>query len=127
MPALPVVVDAWVALQALRAAVPAPEHPALDEQVVSRIALEHLLISSAITGSPAKGHGGGIPGGSDDSGVTGPTATDSYLSTAVTRAPRWRSHSTHPGGNRPTHEVRVRAASRGRGLDTGLRANPWLE
>ena len=128
MPALPVVVDAWVALQALRAAVPAPEHPALDEQVVSRIALEHLLISSAITGSPAKGHGGGIPGGSDDSGVTGPTATDSYLfnggdsrtPVAVSLdAPRRKSADTCKSeyGRRPVVAV----------LDTGVRAHPWLD
>src|SRR6202046_3664534 len=61
--ALGVVVDAWVALQALRAAAARREYPVLGRQVVRRIALEHLLIGAALTGSPIGGTGGGLPGG----------------------------------------------------------------
>jgi Subtilase family len=128
VPARPVVIDAWVALQALREAAAAPEHPALDEQTVSRIALEHLLISSSITGTGAHGHGGGLTGGPDQSsGVTGPGTTDSYTySGGDTRTPvvlsldppyREPAESFMPRyGRRPVVAV----------LDTGVRAHPWL-
>lgn len=76
----PVVVNAWVALQALRAAARANRLPGLNQQSVRRIALNHLLFGSAITGSPAS-DGGGISGNpaSDGGGITGPGSTDSYL------------------------------------------------
>jgi hypothetical protein len=48
--ALPVVIDAWVALQMLRAAATAGEDPALDNIAVAEITLEHLLIGPAISG-----------------------------------------------------------------------------
>jgi subtilisin family serine protease len=77
---VPVVVDAWVALAALRAAAPAKEHPEITKANVQRIELEHLMCASAITGSPIDGGGGGIPGGSGNgNGVAGPSSTDSYL------------------------------------------------
>jgi len=84
-PTRPVVIDAWVALQTLRAAARAYKQPTirvrrhavLDEQTVATISLEHLLVGSAITGSPATGSGGGLAG--SDTGVGGPTSTDSYL------------------------------------------------
>ena len=80
---VPVVVDAWVALQALRAAAAAPkhpEHPEITKAAVQRIELEHLMCASAINGSPIDGGGGGIPGGSGNgNGVAGPSSTDSYL------------------------------------------------
>ena len=90
------VVDAWVALQALRAAAAPPPDKAPDEadvhrlykKDVDRIALEHLLVGSAITGSPAYSGGGlaGDPG--NGNGGTGPTSTDSYLfSGGDTRTP----------------------------------------
>jgi hypothetical protein len=129
-PAHPVVVDAWVALQALRAAATAardsaPE-PVLAEEAVARIALEHLLVGSAITGSPIGGHGGGLA--SDSSGVTGPGATDSYVySGGDTRAPvavlfdkPWRmkaAECTSAYGRRLVLAV----------ADTGLRAHTWLD
>jgi hypothetical protein len=128
VPARPVVVNAWVALQALREAAAAPEHPALDEPTVSRITLEHLLISSSITGSGAHGHGGGLTGGPDQSsGVTGPGTTDSYTySGGDTRTPvvvPLDPPYREPGesfkgkyGRRPVVAV----------LDTGIRAHPWL-
>lgn len=133
-PARPVVVDAWVALQALRAAAaaredPVPdadrEHHALDSDAVRRIALEHLLVGSAIIGgSPASGTGGGItasPNGS--SGITGPSSTDSYVYPGGdTRAPvavcldAPKRKPVSECGRRPVVAV----------LDTGVRAHYWL-
>jgi Subtilase family len=134
----PVVVDAWVALQALRAAAAAQEDPVPDEErehqaltrdVVRKIALEHLLIGSAITGSPAGGTGGGITASpNDSSGATGPSTTDSYTyGGGDTRTPvavcldapkrRSASECEHAYGRGPVVAV----------LDTGVRAHPWLD
>ncbi len=134
----PMVVDAWVALQALRAAAaPPPDKAApppdkadggrLYKKDVDRIALEHLLVGSAITGSPAYGGGGltGDPGNS--SGGSGPTSTDSYLfSGGDTRTPvavlldaparMLAADIANKYGRRPVVAV----------LDTGVRAHPWL-
>jgi hypothetical protein len=136
--ARPAVVDAWVALQALRAAAAVREDPVPDEErehqaperdVVRRIALEHLLFGSAITGSPAGGSGGGITASpSDSSGVTGPSTTDSYTySGGDTRAPvtvcldapkrKSASECDSAYGRRPVVAV----------LDTGVRAHYWLD
>jgi subtilisin family serine protease len=126
---LPVVIDAWVALQALRAAAAAREHPALDEHAVRKFALEHLLVGSAITGSPAS-HGGGVTGSpaSHGGGVTGPDSADSYLfSGGDARIPvevsiyppvrrRWE-HCVDLFGRRPVVAV----------LDTGVRTHSWLD
>lgn len=130
----PVVVDAWVALQTLRAAVSAP--PDAPDQAdadqidiakadVDRITLEHLLVGSAITGSPA--YSGGGLSASPGSG-TGPDSTDSYLFSggdtrtpvAVLLDPPARSDlsgflATY--GRRPVVAV----------LDTGIRAQPLLD
>lgn len=124
--ALPVVVDAWLALQALRAAASARVHPALDEQAVRRIALEHLLSGSAITGSPAT-EGNGISGSpaTEGNGVTGPSSTDSYVyGGGDTRAPvtislaaPQRIALAECTSRRPVVAV----------LDTGVRAHPWLD
>lgn len=79
----PMAVDAWVALQTLRAAAALPREPGqadadrIDKADVDRIALEHLLVGSAITGSPAYGGGGGLT--ANPGGGTGPASTDSYL------------------------------------------------
>ncbi|MGH3232431.1 MAG: S8 family peptidase [Streptosporangiaceae bacterium] len=131
----PMVIDAWVALQALRAAAASPPDKAPDQagidrlykKDVDRIALEHLLVGSAITGSPAYGGGGlaGNPG--SDNGGAGPTSTDSYLfSGGDTRtpvavlldAPRRtpRADCVKKYGRRPVIAV----------VDTGVRAHPWL-
>src|SRR5450432_3538144 len=67
--AVPVVVDAWVALQTLRAAAAARTDKALHEEAARRISLEHLLFGAGLTGSPI----------SEGGGVTGPGAADSYL------------------------------------------------
>jgi hypothetical protein len=129
----PVTVDAWVALQALRAAVTSPVGQGrpdtgqpgtgrLERTDVDQIALEHLLVGSAITGSPAFGGGGGLttaPGSG-----TGPTSTGSYLfSGGDTRTPVAvlldpPGRELPPGfGRRPVVAV----------LDTGVRAHPWLD
>jgi Subtilase family len=136
--ARPVVIDAWVALQALRAAAArAPKQPTfrlrrhavLDETTVATISLEHLLVGSAISGSPATGSGGGLSGNPDDStGVTGPGSTDSYqFNGGDTRTPvavcleapeRLKAEECAAVyGRRPVVAV----------LDTGLRAHPWLD
>ena len=131
----PMVVDAWVALQALRAAAAPPPDKAPDnadvrrlyKADVDRIALEHLLVGSAITGSPAYGGGGltGNPGSGN--GGTGPTSTDSYMfSGGDTRTPvavlldaptrMSRADCVNKYGRRPVVAV----------VDTGVRAHPWL-
>src|SRR4029077_19937595 len=75
---VPAVVDAWVALQTLRAAVTSPGNrkPAkspLDQDDVAQIALEPLLAGSAIDGNPIGHSGGGLTGGTNGGGgVTGP-------------------------------------------------------
>lgn len=124
---LPVRVDAWVALQALRGSAAAHEYPALGEESVSQISLEHLLVGSAITGTPAS-DGGGVTGNpaSDGGGVTGPGNTDSYLYGFDGRTPVEvcaEAPGRQPGdvcasryGRRPVVAV----------LDTGSRAHPWL-
>lgn len=131
----PTVVDAWVALQALRAAAAPPPDEAPDEgdvhrlykKDVDRVALEHLLVGSAITGSPAYSGGGltGDPGAGN--GGSGPTSTDSYLfSGGDTRTPvavlldaptrMLAADCAAKYGRRPVVAV----------LDTGVRAHPWL-
>ena len=93
---------------------------------MDRIALEHLLVGSAITGSPAYG-GGGLTA-SPGSG-TGPASTDSYLFSggdtrtpvAVLLDPPARSDLSAGFlaryGRRPVVAV----------LDTGVRAQPLLD
>jgi subtilisin family serine protease len=131
----PVVVDAWTALQALRAAAAAPEHPDVSratlEQLratVEQIGLEHLLCAGTIiNGSPISGGGGAIPGGSGN-GVAGPTSTDSYLFNGgdartpvavVMQPPARRSakRCVSKYGRRPVLAI----------LDTGPREHWWLD
>ena len=129
----PAVVDAWVALQALRAAVTSPrqQKPAksgLAQTDIEPIALEHLLVGSAIDGSPIGHGGGGLTGGTNGGGVTGPGSTDSYVySGGDTRSPvallldppyrRTAAKCQDRYGRRPVVAV----------LDTGVRAHPWLD
>jgi len=125
----PVVVDAWDALQTLRAEGIAQQRPRRYQEAVEQISLEHLLVSSAITGSPAGAWGGGIAGGPGSSGaISGPTPTDSYLfSGADSRTPVTvlmdppartpDDRCTSDFGRRPVIVV----------LDTGVRAHPWLD
>jgi hypothetical protein len=131
---VPAVVDAWVALQALRAAVTPsgnrkPAGSALDQTDVAQIALEHLMVGSAIDGSPAGHSGGGLTANpNSSSGVTGPGSTDSYVyNGGDTRSPvalvldpphrRSAAECEERYGRRPVVAV----------LDTGVRAHPWLD
>jgi hypothetical protein len=126
-PALPVSIDAWTALQALRAAAEAEDAgPVLPRAQVQRIALEHVLTGSAITGTPST-EGNGISGSpsTEGNGLTGPGSTDSYVySGGDTRAPvavcmsaPARRELKDLGTRRPVVAV----------LDTGVRAHPWLD
>jgi hypothetical protein len=117
----PVVVDAWVALQALRAD--------LDESAVREIALEHLLVGSTINGSPAShAPGSGSALTDDSSGVTGPGSTDSYtFSGGDTRTPVavvLPAPTRQPAGTCTTEYGRRPVVAV---LDTGARAHPWLD
>jgi hypothetical protein len=125
----PAVVDAWIALQALRATAAAPKHPEITKAKVEQIGLEHLLIGSAITGSPVTHGGGGITGGpGNGDGAAGPTSTDSYLFSggdartpvAVVMEPPERKTAAQcrtEYGRRPVLAV----------LDTGARVHEWLD
>jgi hypothetical protein len=134
--AQPRVVDAWVALQTLREAASAQKqkpptflrrrHVVFDVPTVATISLEHLLISSSITGSGAHGTGGGLtPSASNGGGGTGPAPTDSYtffsgdtrIPVAVCLDPPERRDGVPEHGRRPVVAV----------LDTGIREHPWLD
>ena len=125
----PVVVDAWTALQTLRAAGIAQQQPERYREAVEQISLEHLMTGSAITGSPIDHGPGGIAGGPGNGGdVSGPTTTDSYLfSGGDPRTPigvfldpparKLPGESATAYGRPPVVAV----------LDTGVRAHPWLD
>jgi Subtilase family len=130
-------IDAWTALQTLRAAtVPEedeasadPERVTLDAAQVDRIELEHLLIGSAlITGSPADSPGGGGISGGPGSGsnVTGPGITDSYLFGGDSRTPV--NVLLEPPSRGSADECASRYGRRPvvAVLDTGVRQHPWL-
>jgi subtilisin family serine protease len=133
-------IDAWTALQTLRAAAvageqvtaetsAAPDRPIIDKARVDRIALEHLVIGSSITGSPVDEGGGGIAGGPGNGGdVSGPSTTSSYLFSGgdprtpvavLVKPPSRRRDETCVSryGRRPVIAV----------LDTGVRAHEWLD
>jgi subtilisin family serine protease len=126
-PDRPAAADASDALRALRSAARSGAHD-LSEEAIGRISLEHLLVGSAITGSPASGSGGGLtanPG--DESNASGPSATSSYLFGGDARLPvdvcldaparRSLEDCTVRLGRRPVIAV----------LDTGVRDHPWLD
>lgn len=136
----PVEVDAWTALQTLRAAAPRdqardeaaadPEEVRLDPELVDRIELEHLLTGSTVmTGSPSGSPGGGGIGGGSGNGSNGsvPGINDSYLfngdprtpvAVLLDRPPRLpHDDCVNRYGRRPVVAV----------LDTGVRAHPWLD
>ncbi|HTR90559.1 MAG TPA: S8 family serine peptidase [Trebonia sp.] len=137
----PVEIDAWTALQTLRAAAVQGEQVAdegstdakrliiIDKASVDRIELEHLLIGSPITGSPVDEGGGGITGGPGSGGdASGPSTTSSYLFSGgdprtpvavLVKPPSRRRDATCASryGRRPVIAV----------LDTGVRAHEWLD
>ena len=104
---IPVVVDAWVAVQALRAAVTPdgqrkPADSRLDQTDIEQIALEHLLVGSAIDGNPIGHSGGGLTGGTNAAVASpGQAAPTRMFTAAATRAARSRSCSTRPTAGRP--------------------------
>jgi hypothetical protein len=122
--ALPVVVDAWIALQTLRAAA----SPELPEHDVRRIGLEHLLVSASVTGAGGDAAIIGSPVSSGH-GLTSPgTAANSYVFTSGdTRSPvkvalgeparRTAACCQERYGRRPVIAV----------PDSGVRAHPWLD
>jgi hypothetical protein len=103
-----------------------PEPVRLTRDIVRRIALEHLLIGSAITGSPST-EGNGISGSpsTEGNGLTGPGSTDSYVySGGDTRAPVavcLPAPRRRPAGELPCRRPVVAV------LDTGVRSHPWLD
>ena len=125
----PAVIDAWLALQTLRAAADTGQRD-LDRLAVSQISLEHLLIGAAITGNPIT-EGGSLTSGSpitEGGGITGPTSTDSYLYNGgdgrapvdvCMEEPDWSTdeHCAREYGRRAVVAV----------LDTGVRAHSWLD
>ena len=122
-------VDAWDALQTLRAEGIAQQRPERHREAVEQISLEHLLVSSPIIGSPAGAWGGGIAGSPGNIGaISGPTVTDSYLfSGADPRTPV--AVLMDPPARKPDDQC---ASDFGRRpvvavLDTGVRAHPWLD
>jgi hypothetical protein len=124
---VPVVVDAWVALQALRAAAALPDHP-LEKAAVQHVELEYVNLGASLTGAPIGNGGGGIAGGTQGGDVSGPSPTDSYLFSGsdpripvavLLDAPKFKSEpecQTEYGG-RPVIAV----------LDTGLGPHQWLK
>jgi len=126
---VPVVVDAWAALQAIHADSRDPSRDKRYVHAVADVSLEHLMTGSAITGSPITEGGGGIAGGPGGSGnVSGPGCADSYLfSAADPRTPI--AFLADPPARKPAGDC---AADYGRRpvvavLDTGVRAHPWLD
>lgn len=150
--ALPVVVDAWTALQALRAAAEAvvirtgndateSENAVLTPEIVSRIGLEHLLAGSAVSpnafceGNDIVGSAAGdaaiapnaISGTpfSEGNAVTGPGGAGSYVySGGETRAPVTLCLQAPHRRERDTLRSRRPVVAV---LDTGVRAHPWLD
>jgi len=158
-PAVPVVIDAWTALQTLRAAAEAGGRTdanaafdgaapgaVLNQEIVGRIGLEHLLVGSAVSPNAfCEGNDIGISAAgpstvvasavgssaisgtpfSEGNALTGPGSAGSYVySGGETRAPVAlclrapdRREPAALGCRRPVVAV----------LDTGVRAHPWLD
>ena len=137
--AVPVVLDAWTALQTLRAAADAAVRADRDDtaegaeaeraeaagtgltpEIVRRIGLEHLLESpfariSAISGAPF----------TEGNAVTGPASAGSYVyNGGATRAPV--AVCLRAPDRREPAALRCRRPVVAV-LDTGVRAHPWLD
>jgi subtilisin family serine protease len=118
----PVVVDAWVALQALRAAAATGKFRTLTEKDSREITLDHLLTGSAIEGAPAHGGGGAEAGGTglDAAGSYTFSGGDTRMPVAVLVDPPARGTagaSAAADRRRPVVAV----------IDTGMRCHEWLD
>jgi len=148
-PAVPVVVDAWTALQTLRAAADAAVRTdtraegeraegvgadvdgarataVLTPEVVGRIGLEHLLAGSAISAN-ALSEGDTVTGSpfTEGNAVGGPSGTGSYVySGGETRAPV--TVCLRAPDRREAAALGIRRPVVAV-LDTGVRAHPWLD
>jgi Subtilase family len=98
----------------------------LTEAEIDQFALEHLLISSSITGTGAHGTGGGLtPSASNGDGGTGPGPTDSYtFFSGDTRIPVAVCLDAPERRDRAPEDARRPVVAV---LDTGIRAHPWLD
>ena len=132
--AIPVVVDAWVALQALRAAATAPRHKQLAESPWTRPTSSRSRSSTcwsvrpstaARSATPAAALTGGRTAAAASPGRAAPTRT---CTAAATRAARSRSCSTRrTAGRRPSARTTTDGGPVVAVLDTGVRAHPWLD
>jgi hypothetical protein len=122
---VPVRIDAWHALQTLRAAA-ARDKSELDEATVAKISLEHLLIgSSTMFGSPVTAGPGGET--AEGAALTGPGSADSYVySGGDTRTPVEVLLEAPPRDSAGACETEYGRRSVVAVLDTGLRVHPWL-
>lgn len=112
--ARPTNVDAWTALQTLRAAA-SGDTPSLPPSVVERISIEHLL-SSTVTIN-------GTPGSWESSGVNG---TDSYVRARTgNRIPV--ALSAAPPPRRPVHKSVVGRRPVVAVFDSGVAPHPWFD
>jgi hypothetical protein len=121
-------VDAWLALQTLRAAASGGGYRRLATEAVSRISLEHLLAGAAL-GSPAS-DGYGISGSpaSQGHGISGPGSTDSYLFGGFdARIPVALCLSAPPRHSQANCKARFGRRPVIMTLDTGVLAHPWLD
>jgi hypothetical protein len=144
-PAVPVVVDAWTALQTLRAAAGAAaadtgaaefEGAVLTPAVVGRIGLEHLLAGSVTSPNAfCEGHAVGVDAiganaisgtpFSEGNAVSGPGSSGSYVySGGETRTPV--TLCLRAPDRRDPDALRCRRPVVAV-LDTGVRAHPWLD
>ena len=118
-----VVIDAWTALQTLRAAAGREKRAEFDRSVVEQITLEHLLIGSAVIGGTPAGH---APGYATGGSLTGPGSTDSYLYLGGdTRSPV--AIVLDPVTHNPSGTTQLPRGPVVAVLDTGVRAHPWLD
>jgi hypothetical protein len=138
-PTLPVTVDAWTALQALRAAASAPDEGGtgkdrdvadhsvrLPMDFVRRIALEHLLVGSPVMPGSSDGESpiSGSPS-SEGHALSGPGNSDSYVygggdtRTPVTLLLPAPVRTARAAGDPRRPVVAV--------LDTGVRSHSWLD
>jgi hypothetical protein len=123
----PVMVDAWLALQTLRAAATAGRRPKLSMESVSLITLEHLLTGSSLEGPASDGDSISGSPASHGHGITGPGSTDSYLFGGLdARTPVAVCLDAPPRESAADCNTRFGRRPVIMTLDTGVRAHPWL-